>query len=48
MTTRSKTHAKNATHSRTQASVHHEVLPNGLTLLFRESHLAPVADLQIW
>jgi zinc protease len=30
------------------ASVHHEVLPNGLTLLFRESHLAPVADLQIW
>ena len=31
-----------------QASVHHEVLPNGLTLLFRESHLAPVADLQIW
>ena len=48
MTTRSKAHAKNATHSRTQASVHHEVLPNGLTLLFRESHLAPVADLQIW
>jgi len=29
-------------------SVHHEVLPNGLTLLFRESHLAPVADIQIW
>ena len=29
-------------------TVHHEVLPNGLTLLFRESHLAPVADIQIW
>ncbi|MDP6980842.1 MAG: pitrilysin family protein [Myxococcota bacterium] len=28
--------------------VHHEVLPNGLTLLFRESHAAPVADVQIW
>jgi len=28
--------------------VHHEVLPNGLTLLLRESRLAPVANLQIW
>ena len=46
--TRSKTQPKNATLSRTQARVHHEVLPNGLTLLLRESHLAPVADLQIW
>ncbi|MEE8581637.1 MAG: pitrilysin family protein, partial [Myxococcota bacterium] len=29
-------------------AIHCEVLPNGLTLLLRESHLAPVADLQIW
>ncbi len=28
--------------------VHHEVLSNGLTLLFRESHASPVADVQIW
>jgi len=34
--------------AKAQESVHHEVLPNGLTLLFRESHLAPVVDLQIW
>jgi zinc protease len=27
---------------------HFEVLPNGLTVLLRETHLAPVADLQIW
>ncbi|MFB0977719.1 MAG: insulinase family protein, partial [Myxococcota bacterium] len=31
-----------------EQSVHHEVLPNGLTLLLRESHFAPVVDLQIW
>ncbi|MFT5441284.1 MAG: zinc protease [Myxococcota bacterium] len=45
-TTRSKARrsSKNARHD----SVHHEVLPNGLTLLLKESHLAPVADLQIW
>jgi zinc protease len=30
------------------ARTHCEVLPNGLTLLLRESHLAPVAELQIW
>ena len=29
-------------------SVHHEVLPNGLTILLRETHLAPVANVQIW
>ena len=28
--------------------VHYEVLPNGLTLLLYEAHLAPVANLQIW
>jgi zinc protease len=28
--------------------IHHEVLPNGLTLLLYEAHLAPVANLQIW
>lgn len=28
--------------------IHHEILPNGLTLLLRESRLAPVAELQIW
>jgi zinc protease len=28
--------------------VHYEVLPNGLTLLLREAHVAPVANLQIW
>ena len=27
---------------------HHEVLPNGLTVLLRESHRAPVVELQIW
>ena len=32
----------------TDGKVHHEVLANGLTLLLRESHTAPVADLQIW
>ncbi len=29
-------------------AVHYEVLPNGLTLLLHEAHLAPVANLQIW
>ena len=29
-------------------STHHEILPNGLTLLLRETHLSPVASLQIW
>jgi len=28
--------------------VHHEVLPNGLTILLREAHLAPVVNLQFW
>ena len=37
-----------ATSSKLERSVHHEVLPNGLTLLLRESHFAPVVDLQIW
>ncbi len=27
---------------------HHQVLPNGLTILLRESHRAPVVELQIW
>ncbi len=48
MTTRSKTRTRTKPQAKTQHSVHHEVLPNGLTLLFRESHLAPVVDLQIW
>ncbi len=30
------------------APLHHEILPNGLTLLLRESHLAPVVEFQIW
>jgi zinc protease len=30
------------------SEVHHEVLPNGLTLLLRETQRAPVANLQIW
>jgi len=30
------------------APIHVEVLPNGLTLLLREAHLAPVAEVQIW
>jgi zinc protease len=29
-------------------AVLHQVLPNGLTLLLRETHLAPVVNLQIW
>jgi len=29
-------------------TIHHEVLPNGLTLLLREARLAPVASLQFW
>jgi zinc protease len=29
-------------------TVHYERLDNGLTLLLRETHLAPVANLQIW
>ena len=28
--------------------IHYEKLDNGLTLLLRESHRAPVADLQVW
>jgi zinc protease len=31
-----------------EPAVHYEVLPNGLTLLLREAHVAPVANLQIW
>ncbi len=27
---------------------HFEILPNGMTLLLREAHLAPVVDLQVW
>ncbi|MFO0689228.1 MAG: pitrilysin family protein [Myxococcota bacterium] len=30
------------------ASTHYRVLPNGLTLLLRESHRDPVVELQIW
>ncbi len=30
------------------ASTYHRVLPNGLTLLLRESHRDPVVELQIW
>jgi zinc protease len=30
------------------ASTTHRVLPNGLTLLLRESHRSPVVELQIW
>ncbi len=48
MTTRCKTNTQSKTDTKTPQSVHHEVLPNGLTLLLRESDLAPVADLQIW
>ena len=29
-------------------AIHYEVLPNGLTLLLREAHVAPVANIQIW
>ncbi len=29
-------------------ATHHEVLANGLTILLRESHRAPVVELQIW
>jgi zinc protease len=32
----------------TAPTVHYERLENGLTLLLRETHLAPVANLQIW
>jgi zinc protease len=32
----------------TTPTIHYEVLPNGLTLLLRESHIAPVANFQIW
>ena len=28
--------------------IHFETLPNGLTLLAREMHAAPVVNLQIW
>lgn len=31
-----------------QPTIHYEVLPNGLTLLLREAHVAPVANVQIW
>ena len=36
--------------SNTESSpdVHHYRLPNGLTLLLRESHVCPVANIQIW
>jgi len=30
------------------ASTHHHVLPNGLTVLLRESHRDPVVEVQIW
>jgi zinc protease len=30
------------------ASTHCEILPNGLTLLLRELHVSPVAELQLW
>jgi len=30
------------------APTHHQILPNGLTILLRESHRAPVVELQIW
>lgn len=33
---------------KTPATTTHRVLPNGLTLLLRESHRAPVVELQIW
>ena len=29
-------------------NIHHDVLPNGLSLLLHETHLAPVIELQIW
>jgi len=29
-------------------TIHYEVLPNGLTVLLRETHVTPVANLQIW
>jgi zinc protease len=32
----------------TDSLSHFEVLPNGLTLLLRELHVSPVAELQIW
>ena len=35
-------------HDSSQASVHCEVLENGLTALLCETHLAPVAEVQIW
>jgi zinc protease len=31
-----------------RTAIHSEVLPNGLEVLLRETHLAPVAELQIW
>ncbi|MGI9432898.1 MAG: insulinase family protein, partial [Myxococcota bacterium] len=33
-------------HART--SVHEERLPSGLTVLARELHVAPVAEVQVW
>ena len=32
----------------TFSPTHYQKLPNGLTLLLRESHRAPVVELQIW
>ena len=32
----------------TQPATTHRILPNGLTLLLRESHRAPVVELQVW
>jgi zinc protease len=32
----------------THPDIHYEQQPNGLTVLLRETHLAPVANLQIW
>lgn len=39
--------AEDAAHA-AEGATHHEVLPNGLTILLRESHRAPVVELQIW
>lgn len=32
----------------TTPAIHYEVLPNGLTILLRETRVAPVANIQIW
>lgn len=29
-------------------TTHHQILPNGLTILLRESHRSPVVEIQIW